>query len=172
MMLKQILVAVAAVALSVHATPLAAVDITNTALALELARSQEASVDAQGLTKRGACDQGDCPDFNAGFDFFAQRYVNAVNGQPIVYWGYWGRYNDCGQCSKIITSSDGCFSFTSCGRKQSICVDTKKFRAHRIWQDVNHKTCYSIAAAYYGNCGVVLTNSNVYHPTGEVACNW
>ncbi|KAI8306063.1 hypothetical protein K4K59_011690 [Colletotrichum sp. SAR11_240] len=208
---KQVLITIAAAAVSVHASPLSAdstataiigppepavtevsqpligkeledfvpytpegaIDVTNTTLGFELVKFIDAHPDANGLTKRsGPCGQGDCPDFNAAFDFFSQRYVNAVNGGAIVTWGYYGRWNDCGQCGRIQISGDGCFDFTSCGRKQSICVDTGHARAYRIWHDVGHKTCYNAARADLGNCGVVLTNSIIWYPTGEAACNW
>ncbi|KAI8265799.1 hypothetical protein K4K58_010682 [Colletotrichum sp. SAR11_239] len=209
--LKQILITIAAAAVSVHASPLSAdstataiigapepavtevskplkgkeledfvpytpegaIDVTNTTLGFELVKFINAHPDANGLTKKsGPCSQGDCPDFNAAFDFFSQRYVNTVNGGAIVTWGYYGRWNDCGQCGRIQISGDGCFDFTSCNRKQSICVDTGHARAHRIWHDVGRKTCYNAARADLGNCGVVLTNSIIWYPTEETACNW
>lgn len=154
-------------------TPEGAIDVTNTTLGFELVKFIDANPDANALTKRGGpCSQGNCPDFNAPFDFFSQRYVNAIDGRPLVTWAYYGRWNDCGQCGKILISKSGCWDFTSCGRKQSICVDTGKARAHRIWHDVNHKTCYKATRSDLGNCGVVLTNSVIWHPAGETACNW
>ncbi|KAJ0274752.1 hypothetical protein COL940_009148 [Colletotrichum noveboracense] len=180
--LKQVLITLSAAAVSVHASPLSAdstataiigapepavtevskplkgkeledfvpythegaIDVTNTTLGFELVKFIDAHPDANGLTKRSG---------------------------PLT-WGYYGRWNDCGQCGRIQISGDGCFDFTSCGRKQSICVDTGHARAHRIWHDVGHKTCYNAARADLGNCGVVLTNSIIWYPTGETAYNW
>lgn len=133
--------------------------------------SSDADVD--GLTKRGsACDQGDCPDFNAPFDLLYQRFVTPTPGGTVTTNAYYGRVNDCGKCDKIITNSNGCYDFKGCGRDQTICVDKGKSRAHRIWKDSNHKTCYHIATKYYGNCGVGLTNSAVYYSNGEIPCTW
>jgi hypothetical protein len=177
--LKQILIAVAATVISVHAVPLSTESAT-TAISLEGAidvsnttSSFDAQSDANELSKRGsACDQGDCPDFNAGFDFLTQRFVNAFQGSPIITFAYAGRVNDCGQCHRLFTSKDGCFDFTSCGRAQQICVDSGKARAHRIWKDNGHKTCYRADRHDYGNCGVGLTNSIIWSSGAETACNW
>ncbi|KAK1853123.1 hypothetical protein CCHR01_04261 [Colletotrichum chrysophilum] len=189
--LKQVLITIAAAAVSVHASPLSA-DSTATAIiggpepaVTEVSKplkgkeledfvpyTPEGAIDVTNTTLGFELVKGDCPDFNAAFDFFSQRYVNAVNGGAVVTWGYYGRWNDCGQCGRIQISGDGCFDFTSCGRKQSICVDTGHARAHRIWHDVGHKTCYNAARADLGNCGVVLTNSIIWYPTGETVCNW
>jgi hypothetical protein len=153
--------------------PEGAIDVTNTTLALELIKFIDAHPGTNGLVKKsGACGQGDCPDFHAAFDFYSQHYLQVIEGKPIIYWAYWGRWNDCGQCGRTLTSKDGCFNFTSCGRKQSICVDSSKARAHRVWHDVGHKTCYNAARADYGNCGVGQTNSIIWYPSGETECTW
>lgn len=144
-------------------TPEGSVDITNTTLATELT----------ALAKRsGGCNQGDCPDFFAAFDFYRQHYVTFSNGQALNYWFYWGRWNDCGQCGEVATSKDGCFDFTSCGRKQNICVDTGNSRAHRIWKDNGHKTCYKTKQDYLLPACPPVAASDITHPINEVACNW
>lgn len=152
--------------------PEGSIDITNTTLATELMKFREAHGNETALAKRsGACHQGKCPDFNAGFDLFEQHWVVPVWGSAAVYWTYSGRWNDCGQCGEVPTSKGGCFDFTSCGRKQNICIDYKKARAHRIWKDNGHKTCYKIDRAFIGGCGV-LAEATIDHPVGEVPCTW
>lgn len=153
--LKQILMAIAATAVSVHASPVSP------------------NVDDNVLAARsGACNQGDCPDFNAAFDLYYRRSILPVNGSAITVETYEGRINDCGKCQKIFTNKDGCFNFTSCGRKQNICVDFRRSRAHRIWKDNNHKSCYHIKADYFGNCGIATSNSASYHPDRGIPCNF
>ncbi|CEJ93618.1 hypothetical protein VHEMI09196 [[Torrubiella] hemipterigena] len=153
--------------------PEGALDVSDTELANVTIKYVQEHPEILGLNKRGGpCSQGDCPDFNAPFDFFSQRFVIPVNGSAITTWAYFGRVNDCGKCHKINTSKDGCWDVTSCGRKQNICVDSGKARAHRIWRDNGHKTCYKMTRTDLGNCGVGLTNSIIWHPAGETACNW
>ncbi|KAL5348027.1 hypothetical protein ACLOAV_006507 [Pseudogymnoascus australis] len=145
-------------------TPEGSIDITNTTLATELTTA---------LTKRsGGCNQGECPDFHAAFDFYRQHYVTFSNGQALNYWFYWGRWNDCGQCGEVATSNDGCFDFTSCGRKQSICVDAKNSRAHRIWKDKGAKECYKTKRDYLLPACPPVAASDITHPIEKVACNW
>lgn len=153
--------------------PEGALDVSDSEISTALINYVGEHPEVLGLTKRGGpCKQGDCPDFNAGFDFFSQRFVIPVNGSAITTWAYFGRVNDCKKCHKINTSKDGCWNFTSCGRKQNICVDTHKARAHRIWRDKNHRTCYKMSRKDLGNCGVGVTNSIIWHPTGEIPCTW
>jgi hypothetical protein len=156
--------------------PEGSIDITNTTLATELIKFYEAHKNGTALTKRGAsgaCDQGDCPDFNAGFDFYAQHIVAPIGNTNTNYWAYWGRYNDCNQCSKLQqTSKDGCFDFTSCGRPQNICVDINNSRAHRIWKDNKAKECYRITRDNLGSCSSPVVESWVAHPVEKIACNW
>ncbi|KAH8896516.1 hypothetical protein GQ53DRAFT_639833 [Thozetella sp. PMI_491] len=146
-------------------------DITNTTLADELL----AWNDQQNLTKRsGSCSQGDCPDMNAAFDLLDQFTVIEQPGDPPIplFTETWsGRFNDCNQCGRIRTSGDGCFDFTSCGRPQNICIDRNNNRAHRIWKDVGHRTCYSIVWGIWGSCGFVQTTM-IWWPSGEVPCTW
>ncbi|KAF3395266.1 hypothetical protein DPV78_009079 [Talaromyces pinophilus] len=149
------------------------IDITDTTLATELTKFYDTYINGNALTKRsGGCNQGDCPDFSAAFDFYEQHYVSAVNCSDINYWIYWGRWNDCGQCGRVSTNKDGCFDFTSCGRKQSICVDTGKSRAHRIWKDNGHKSCYRTKRDYLLPACPPIASSDISHPIEQVACTW
>jgi hypothetical protein len=177
--LKQILIAVAFAAGSVYAVPLST-ESTATAIRSESTTeifnttlSTDSHLNASAPTQRsGACDQGACPDFFANFDFFTQRFVNAIWGNPVIVYGYAGRVNDCGQCVRVDTDQGGCYDFTTCGRAQQICVDSSKARAHRIWKDNGHKTCYKADRHDYGNCGIGLTNSIIWSSGAETACNW
>lgn len=152
-------------------TPEGSVDITNTTLATELIKFHDAH--STGLVKRsGACDQGDCPDFSAAFDWYEQHWVIAMGETYANYWAYIGRWNDCGQCGTASTSADGCFDFTSCGRPQNICIDIGNMRSHRIYKDTGGKHCYKLKREYYGNCGPALVASRISRPIEKVACNW
>lgn len=160
--------------------PEGSIDISNTTLAYELAKfymEHRNDSPSSSLAKRsGLCSQGDCPDFNAAFDLYEQHIVAPVwgtPGGPVNYWAYWGRWNDCGQCGMVQTSKDGCWDFTSCGRPQNICIDTGKSRAHRIWKDNGHKTCYSIKVDWMsGDVCPPVAAVGLAHPTGEIPCNW
>ncbi|RTE84126.1 hypothetical protein BHE90_001334 [Fusarium euwallaceae] len=132
----------------------------------------------------GPCEQGTCPDYNAGFDLvytFTAVPVNGAPGDPpltIFSSNSDIRVNDCGKCYRQKVGSSlgnsvpgGCYDFTACGRKQNICVDPGKTRAHRIWKDNGHKTCYNMKVERLGSCGVIKTRI-VVRPTGTTACNW
>lgn len=156
-------------------TPEGSVDITNTTLATELTKFYKAYNNDTTLNKRsGGCNQGECPDFFASFDFYRQHIVtfNNVDGVALNYWFYWGRWNDCGQCGEVPTSNDGCFDFTSCGRKQSICVDAGNSRAHRIWKDRGDKSCYRVQRDYLLPVCPPVVASDITHPIEQVACTW
>lgn len=163
--------------------PEGSIDISNTTLATELTAfllgqtnhgsSSSSSSTTAALAKRsGPCDQGNCPDFSASFDLYEQRFVVPVGPSYVDIRYYFGRWNDCGQCGMVQTSSGGCFDFTSCGRPQSICIDQHQARAHRIWKDVNFKACYRNHVSYYGNCGIGVVATRIDHPVEQVACNW
>ncbi|ATY67285.1 hypothetical protein A9K55_000265 [Cordyceps militaris] len=135
----------------------------------------------------GACDQGNCPDYNAGFDLvytFTAVPLPPDPGCPgcppltIFSSNSDVRVNDCGQCLRKKVGSSlggevpgGCYDFKACGRDQVICVDPGKRRAHRIWKDKGHKTCYNMKVEYLGGCGFVKSRI-IVHPDGETACNW
>ncbi|KAI9159119.1 hypothetical protein HJFPF1_07127 [Paramyrothecium foliicola] len=136
------------------------------------------------LRRGGACDQGTCPDYNAAFDlvytFSAVDVPGPPGSPPLTIFSSNSdiRVNDCNQCLRQKVGSSlggevagGCYDFKTCGRDQSICVDPGKSRAHRIWKDNGHKTCYNMKAEYLGSCGPVKSRI-VVHPTGETACNW
>jgi hypothetical protein len=134
------------------------------------------------LTKRGgACDQGTCPDYNAAFDLVYTFTAVPVGGDPpltIFDSNSDIRVNDCGQCLRQKVGSSlgnsvpgGCYDFKTCGRDQTICVDPGKYRAHRIWKDNGHKTCYNMKVDDLGDCGPVKSRI-ILHPSGETACNW
>lgn len=132
-------------------------------------------------TRSGPCSQGDCPDYDAPFDLVYQFVAVPVQGNPpltIFESSSAIRVNDCGQCLYHKIGSNlgnsvpgGCYDFTSCGRKQTICVDPGNTRAHRIWRDKNVKTCYSMKVERLGSCGPIKTRI-VLHPKGTVACSW
>lgn len=129
----------------------------------------------------GPCEQGDCPDYSAAFDLVYSFVAVPVPGDPplTIFEGSSAiRINDCGQClyHKVGSSvSDsvpgGCYDYNSCGRDQQICVDPGNTRAHRIWKDLNVKTCYHMAVEYLGGYGPVKSRV-ILHPDAEVACNW
>lgn len=115
------------------------------------------------LVARGGCDQGQCPDFYAGFDTLRQ-YLEIRPSDN------WTRINDCGQCQRFSVSLDMCADFTSCGRPQNICVDFSRKSAHRIWKDRNQRSCYEIRDAY-NKCGQNF-HQLVYYPHREIPCTW
>ncbi|KAF9770295.1 hypothetical protein IL306_012197 [Fusarium sp. DS 682] len=132
----------------------------------------------------GPCQQGTCPDYKAGFDLVYTFSAVPVNGSPgsppltIFESSSAIRVNDCNKCYRHKVGSNlgnsvpgGCWNFTSCGRKQTICVDPGKTRAHRIWKDKNVKKCYRMKVENLGSCGTIKSRV-VLHPTGTTACNW
>ncbi|TQV92762.1 hypothetical protein V2A60_009225 [Cordyceps javanica] len=135
----------------------------------------------------GPCSQGDCPDYNAAFDLVYTFTAvplppdpNCPGCPPLTIFSSNSdiRVNDCGQCLRKKVGSSlggevpgGCYDFKACGRDQVICVDPGKYRAHRIWKDNGHKTCYNMKADSLGMCGFVKSRI-ISHPTGETACNW
>jgi hypothetical protein len=106
--------------------------------------SNPASVVRAALS--GPCDQGECPDYDAGFDlvytFVAVPVPGSNPGDPpltIFSSDSYIRVNDCDQCLRHKVGSSlggqvpgGCYDFKACGREQSICVDPGNYRAHRI----------------------------------------
>ncbi|KAL2258518.1 hypothetical protein VTK26DRAFT_8150 [Humicola hyalothermophila] len=167
--LKQVLITVAAAAAGVLASPLFPDAPATTAVGT----SEPAHRNDTDLgTLSGPCDQGNCPDFNAPFDFLAQNVMTYTGAGYLPLWVYYGRWNDCGQCGKKQISGDGCFDYTACGRPQSVCIDLDKHRAHRIWKDNGDKTCYRTKLDSYGKCNAVLVGSYIEHPTQQVACTW
>lgn len=135
----------------------------------------------------GSCEQGTCPDYFAPFDlvytFIAipqPPVPDCPSCPPLTYFTSNSdiRVSDCGQCLRQKVGSSlggqvpgGCYDFNACGRDQSICVDPGNTRAHRIWKDKGHKTCYRLKVEYLGECGFIKSRI-VLHPDGEVACNW
>jgi hypothetical protein len=146
--------------------------------------SSSKSTDDTVTIMSGPCSQGDCPDYKAAFDLVYTFTAVPVNGNPgdpplTIFESQSAiRVNDCNKCQRHKVGSNlgnsvpgGCWDFTSCGRKQSICVDPGKTRAHRIWKDKNVKTCYRMKVEYLGSCGFIKSRI-VLHPTATVACNW
>ncbi|KFZ06296.1 hypothetical protein V501_07576 [Pseudogymnoascus sp. VKM F-4519 (FW-2642)] len=158
--LKNALVAILALAGVVTAVPLdGPVSVTIDA------------ADVSMISERSGCSQGACPDNNASFDFMIQFWQNESVDHNLAWFIYKIRVNDCGQCVSTTSSYDGCVDFTSCGRQQSICVDKANRRSHRIWKDLNHKTCYADTGTIWGACGFAR-ETDLYWPVNEVACNW
>ena len=123
------------------------------------------------LSVRSGCKQGTCPDNKAPFDFMNRFWQDYSSEHNLAWYTYNIRVDDCGQCVSKKTSSDGCADFTSCGRKQNICVDTSKRRAHRIWKDKNVKECYSLHYDQIGSCGLAK-GSDFHWPSKKIKCNW
>lgn len=129
----------------------------------------------------GPCAQGECPDYSAPFDLVYQFTAVPVPGDPpttIFESSSAIRVNDCGQCLYHKVGSNlgntvpgGCYDFNSCGRDQTICVDPGNTRAHRLWKDLNVKTCYHMQVEDLGSCGPIKSRI-VLHPDNTVACNW
>lgn len=136
----------------------------------------------------GPCSQGKCPDYNAGFDLVYTFTAvpnppdpNCPGCPPTTIFSSNSdiRVKDCGQCKRHKVGSSigdsvpgGCYNFKTCGRKQTICVDPGKYRAHRIYKDSGNKHCYKMKVEGLGGCGFVKSRI-VLHPVGgEVACNW
>jgi hypothetical protein len=140
--------------------------------------------------RKGACDQGTCPDYSAQFDLVYTFSATDVPGpapdphQPpsppltLYHGGSDIRVNDCGQCYRREVGSGlgvnipgGCWDFTSCNRAQVICVDPGKNRAHRIWKDNGDKKCYGMKVERLGSCGPVKTRVVIHHDA-DLPCNW
>ncbi|KAF1738358.1 hypothetical protein CRV24_000283 [Beauveria bassiana] len=135
----------------------------------------------------GPCSQGSCPDYNARFDLVYTFTAVPVPPSPdcpgcppltIFSSNSDIRVNDCGQCLRKKVGSSlggsvpgGCYDFKACGRDQVICVDPGKYRAHHVWKDKGHKTCYKMKADSLGGCGFVKSRI-IVHPENEVPCNW
>lgn len=119
------------------------------------------------------CNQANCPDHDAPFDY--EEYWFEVDSPgpspPYVAISYFVRVNDCGQCQGIQTSQDGCVDFNSCGRDQNICVDINNSRAHRIWKDNGHGSCYTGTWDIIGDCGLIK-QTHIWWPIQEVECTW
>lgn len=167
MSLRSVLVASLAMVVSVVAT---VPQVQNPALST--ATYNDAILESDGLVQiLSGCDQGNCPDHNALFDFIKVFWWDSSSEHNIAYYLYHVRVNDCDSCQGISTSNDGCVDFNSCGRDQNICVDINNNRAHRIWKDNGHKTCYSIQWEVIGSCGLAA-ETHIFWPLAEVACNW
>ncbi|KAK2598142.1 hypothetical protein QQS21_005693 [Conoideocrella luteorostrata] len=165
-----------------HAVPAGAIDISNNiALIDEMKKKHglEPAKDGQMTVMGGACNQGTCPDFDKAFDMmytWTQITTPGEGGAPpttLVWNDFVVRVNDCGKCysHRVGSTHGGCYDFTACNRPQQICVDDGHNRAHRIWKDKNHKTCYRISQIGYGGCGPVKARV-IFRPDGETACNW
>lgn len=130
-------------------------------------------------TFSGPCNQGDCPDWNAGFDGIYTWTQITQPGPPggppitIVWNDYDIRVNDCGQCFRNrVGYKSGCYDFASCGgRPQNICIDLGNHRAHRIWKDSGVKKCYEIQEWALGGCGVVMSRI-ISYANREIDCTW
>ncbi|TPX08148.1 uncharacterized protein E0L32_010215 [Thyridium curvatum] len=141
----------------------------------------EAAPGKELIVQSGPCSQGTCPDFHAAFDLVYTFTAVPVPGDPpltIFSSDSDIRVNDCDKCLRHKVGSSlgnsvpgGCYNFKTCGRDQVICVDPDKYRAHRIWKDNGHKTCYNMKVDRLGDCGFIKTRI-VIHPTGETACTW
>lgn len=171
--------------------PEGAIDISNnTALINELKRehglevydeetSSNPAKEGDVVVMSGPCDQGTCPDYDKGFDMlYTWTMITSPGsgGAPpttLVWNDFDIRVNDCGQCyrKRVGSTGGGCYDFTACGRQQSICVDSGKDRAHRIWKDVNVKKCYRMGEIGMGDCGPIQARV-IWRPDQEVACNW
>ena len=135
----------------------------------------------------GPCSQGTCPDYKAAFDLVytftavpEPPDANCPGCPPLTIFSSNSdiRVNDCKKCLRHKVGSSlggsvpgGCYNFKTCGRSQTICVDPGKSRAHRIWKDKGHKTCYKMKVEGLGGCGFVKSRI-ILRPTGTTACNW
>jgi hypothetical protein len=117
------------------------------------------------------CSQGACPDFSANFDFIQSFWQDHSSEHNIIWYTYDVRVKDRGDCVDTSTSRDGCVDFNSCGRDQNICMDYPNQRAHRIWKDNGHKTCYSMTTHWIGDCGL-RAQPTITYPYEEVPCTW
>ncbi|KAM0437913.1 hypothetical protein ACHAPT_002278 [Fusarium lateritium] len=170
------------------AFPEGAVDISNnTALINELKQKagieippEETSANTGDVTlMSGPCNQGTCPDFDKGFDMmytWSMQSQPGVGGAPpttLVWNDFVIRVNDCGKCysHRVGGTGGGCWDFTSCNRAQSICVDDRNNRAHRVWKDNGHKTCYRMSQVGMGGCGIIQARV-IFRPDATTACNW
>ncbi len=135
--------------------------------------------DDQLSARGGACNQGKCPDYNKGFDMmYTWTMINQPGSggappAPLVWNDFDIRVNDCGKCyrHRVGSTHGGCYKFTACGRPQTICVDSGKDRAHRVWRDKNVKKCYKMQEIGLGGCGPVQARV-IWKPERQVACNW
>jgi hypothetical protein len=130
-----------------------------------------ALLDRQISIMSGPCDQGSCPDYSQNFDLL---YSHAQDGGSTFTKRTKIRVKDCGQCQErtVGTTGGGCWDFTSCGRPQSICIDTGVSRAHRIWKDNGYKACYKLKKVNLGSCGEAIKDRAIWHPEAEVRCTW
>lgn len=113
----------------------------------------------------GPCKQGKCPDYNQTFDLM-NTYES---GQR-----YEIRVKDCGKCYKkrVGRNGSGCYDYTACKIKKTICVDPVKNRAHRVQKDNNEKTCYRMKPVGLGGCDMYIKQVNLWTPESEVPCDW
>ncbi|OBT65166.1 hypothetical protein VE03_04703 [Pseudogymnoascus sp. 23342-1-I1] len=172
--LKNALVAMVVMAGAVRASP---IDEPSTTEATSIVPTSIIDIDiSEGfdvgeISVRSGCSQGVCPDNKAAFDFMKRFWQDYSSEHNLAWYTYNIRVNDCGQCVSKKSSSDGCADFTSCGRKQNICVDTSKRRAHRIWKDKNAKECYSLRYDQIGSCGLAK-GSDFHWPYKKIKCTW
>ncbi|KAJ4323568.1 hypothetical protein N0V84_004309 [Fusarium piperis] len=169
------------------AVPEGAIDISNNrTLVNEIKKEygldtaeEKISTPGEVTIMSGACSQGTCPDYDKAFDMmytWTQQETPSPGGAPpnVLVWNDFDiRVNDCGKCYKkrVGSTHGGCYDFTACGRPQSICVDSGNHRAHRIWKDNGHKTCYRVEEVGLGGCGMIMLRV-IFRVAGEVACNW
>lgn len=119
------------------------------------------------MSTMSGCEQGPCPDFDARVDLFTWGFN---------YW--WVRINDCGECHSKRTSSDGCVDITTCGRRQSICIDRGRSRMHRIWTDIGARECYRVEHTVDGTpyCGTLPggfpARPSIWTQRQQVDCSW
>ncbi|KAJ4356388.1 uncharacterized protein N0V89_004421 [Didymosphaeria variabile] len=120
------------------------------------------------LSRASGCSQGECPDRDPPFRSDAPwdlefQFTVIPDPSPVPFpiftQEYHLRINDCDKCQRIKTGSynneNGCYNFNSCGRDQTICIDDKNHRAHRIWKDNGHKDCFNLIVDPKGSCGFV-----------------
>ncbi|KAJ8501526.1 hypothetical protein ONZ45_g12110 [Pleurotus djamor] len=121
-----------------------------------------------GFEVKGGCDQGGCPDLSKAFDMVFTEWNNG--GFYAVEYDI--RVTDCGQCHSHYAGSGngGCFNFNGCNRPQTICVDDRNNRGHRIWRDTGDKGCFRMSSIDLGDCGG--SHKRLISPEAEVACTW
>lgn len=121
-------------------------------------RNQTGGIDGS-IVARGCAQQTACPRYKErNFDLLKM-------GQ--VYW--WLRFDDCGQCVSVQTGPGGCGDFTTCGRRQNVCVDVENNRAHRLYLDNGAKECWW---GMFWDLGRECNHEHVWYPSKRVDCTW
>jgi hypothetical protein len=125
------------------------------------------SADGGEISILSGCDQGSCPDFNAGFDYL--RIFSPHFPETVI------RVLRCGSCfnHKVGLFGDGCFDFEDCEGSNTICVDQTNDRAHWELYDLGIKTCWHLDRTAVGGCECrgEPCSAFIYTPA-EVACTW